>query len=122
MQSPSLTIDDLLAITKSAFAFVAAHGYSLADTERVFPDSFKGGFVLTWKRLDSSMEVEYLDQQLTVRCDERELFGAAVCGPFAGKMLSPEHLPLAIGRIAVDVQSRIAQASAQVEVDPVTTN
>lgn len=93
--------------TQSAFGFLAAAGYALAEAKQVWPESSRGGFVLTYTATSSTLRIEYLDMQLAVERDGEELFGVARHGGFAGNMFSRENLLKCIDRIATEVQSQV---------------
>ncbi|MFN3652802.1 MAG: hypothetical protein ACK47B_24750 [Armatimonadota bacterium] len=101
------SVDELAAETKRAFGFLAEHGFTLAGERQHWPESFKGGFELTYASAASRIRIHYGDMELTVDRDGEELFGPTNRGSFHGNMFSRENLLLALERIANDVQGRL---------------
>jgi hypothetical protein len=99
-------IELLAAKVESTFA----SDLKLMPHERriLFPDSFKGGFVLAFSGYGGSIEVEYLDMQFEARIGEVELFGPKVHPKFSGNMFSREHLAEHLPQLVAVVRSQLA--------------
>jgi hypothetical protein len=107
-----VVFDDLSNDTQKAFAFLHSQGYALVDTKMVWPNSFRGGFILTYSSGDASICVEYLEMEFKVERGGEELFGPGELGPFAGIMFSAENLLKCLDRIAAHVRLRLEQAAS----------
>ena len=98
---PSPSVQELLAEALAAFSFLGVP----IDSRVVVPEDFRGGFVVAYP---GDVRVQYLDCEITISKNERELFGVANHGSFAGNMFSREHLPSSLKRIAEYVRAQVA--------------
>ena len=99
--------ETLIAATQQAFGFLPERGYEGMSVRLVSPESFRGGFTVTYTASDSRIVVSYLEMELTVSKDEEELFGASRRGSFAGNMFSRENLLKCLDRIAAQVEQAL---------------
>ncbi len=95
----AITVEQLVAETKRVFSFLSERGFHLSNHELSFPESFKGGFVLTFGNAEEKFVVQYLEMELEIVRGRIELFGPRNHPEFAGNMFSREHLSENIGRI-----------------------
>lgn len=111
-QAASPSIDQLVMETRQAFEFLIGKGYGPPVVELIWPDSFKGGFVLTYRAKALVVEVRYLDTEMVVERDGRDLFGMNQPGSFAGNMFSRQNLLRCIAQIADDVAAAVEPPSS----------
>jgi len=90
-----------------AHQFLAAFPGTVASTEFVHPESFRGGFRIRLIGSSDPMLIEYLEMQLEVTTGGRELFGPTVHAGFEGNMFSNEHLRQHLPRIVVSVSGQL---------------
>jgi len=102
-------IEQLAEKTEAEFTFLCSQGLLRQERRILFPDSFKGGFVLTYAGNGMAVAVEYLDMQFEVRAGEVELFGPNVHPAFSGNMFSREHLLEHLSKLAAVLQAQFAQ-------------
>ena len=108
----STSVPELLKRTERAFDFLRSAGFELKKRESLSPDSFKGGFVLTYSSRENEIVVQYLDMQLEVSQQGQELFGTTTHPEFSGNMFSRDHLLEYIDEIGEIVRKAIIGGGA----------
>ncbi len=104
----SITVGELASKTERVFAFLSNVGFQLTNRECLSPDSFKGGFVLTYVAANRHVRIQYLDMQLEVSEQNKEVFGPTNHPEFSGNTFSREHLAEHIGHIAKVVERALS--------------
>ena len=108
-----VTVEQLADSTENALAFLCEQGLHQSGRRILFPESFKGGFVLTYAGNGQELTVAYLDQQLEVCAAEAEIFGPKLHPEFAGNMFSREHLLQYLPKLAQVLRAQLF-GSAQI--------
>jgi len=103
----SAAIEQLADRAEAAFAFLRERGLLLQERRILFPESFKGGFVLTFAGSGKEITIEYLDMQFEVRVDGVELFGSNTHREFAGNMFSRAHLLEHLAQLASVLRTQL---------------
>jgi len=101
------SIEEIAERTTAVFAFLRDDGLLLRERRILFPESFKGGFVLIFAGEGREITVEYLDMQFEVRAGSAEIFGPNTHPQFAGNVFSREHFLEHLSQLAVVVQMRL---------------
>jgi hypothetical protein len=88
-----MTVFKQLALeAEAAFSFLAERGMHVSDRRLLAPESFRGGFTLTFLGAGLEYSIEYLEMQFRVSAAKAEVFGPTVHPEFGGNMFSAEHL------------------------------
>jgi hypothetical protein len=101
--------ESLLQETEESFGYLHELGFGLEKREFVFPESFRGGFEISYSNGTSNLEIDYLEEQFEVRLQSVEIFGPTVHPGFGGNMFSGPHLVECLPRIAQVVRSSFKQ-------------
>jgi hypothetical protein len=104
-------VEQLVDQTVNAFAFLAPSGFKISSRKIIVPESFKGGFTLSYRSGGSSLEIQYSDMEFVVTHDGREMFGATNHPGFAGNMFSREHLAEFLPGLAESIRKELSHAS-----------
>ena len=90
-------IESLLAQISSDLEVMHQLGFSETKRELISPSTAKAGFIISYARGQDLAEIEFLDDQIEVRLNSRELFGPILHSGFGGNMFPAEklqaHLP-----------------------------
>ena len=104
-------VEQLAEEAVAAFAFLTSAGFRIASRKVIAPESFKGGFILSFRSGSSLLEIQYSDMEFVVTHDGREIFGATSHPGFAGNMFSREHLAEFLPGLAESVRKELSHAS-----------
>ena len=102
-------IEQIADKTEAALAFLSNRGLLFHERRILHPESYKGGFVLTFSGNGETVTVEYLDMQFEVRIGDAELFGSNLHPEFSGNMFSREHLVEHMPKLAAVLQTQLAK-------------
>lgn len=105
----SASVQELSDRTEGAFGFLSGAGFELRKRKFVSPESFKGGFVLTYAGLGGEIVVQYLDMQLEISRKGQELFGRRTHPGFSGNTFSRDHLIQYVDEIGDIVKKAIVE-------------
>ncbi len=109
----SISVGDLARAAEKEFAFLEGLGFPLVEWSEIFPESFKGGFKLTFQGSSGAkVKILYTDYEFRVRAGSKELFGASKHESFAGNMFSREHLIEALPKLRQAVESSLRSFAA----------
>ena len=104
--------DSLRSHTESSFGFLVHQGFKLVSRDFISPNSFRGGFLLNYSNGQTTLEVEYLEQQFEVRGNSIEIFGPKLHAGFGGNMFSSQHLIESLPSIAQSVRITLLPISS----------
>ena len=103
------SFESLLQETEKSFEFLRDLGFGQEKRSFVAPESYRGGFQISYSKGGSTLEIDYLEMQFEVRLQSSEIFGPTVHPGFGGNMFSGPHLTEHLPQIAQGVRNSFKQ-------------